>query len=138
MALSKERLRELAGEMAAAMGLPERPRPALRVVDEREFHSQPRTMDAVTRDAHMQRIRYLARGYNLRWLVDQATFDRPGLEHLEDHEIVSLHKDLDRAMECRRDGVSFEDAGLVRPLSRQEGAEDEVDAWGDPGFRLVG
>jgi hypothetical protein len=76
---------------------------------------QPSTFDAITRDSHLHRIRYLARAYRLRWLVDQATFDRPGLDSLEDVELVQLHQDMDRAMDCIRDGISFDEAGLLRP-----------------------
>jgi hypothetical protein len=80
----------------------------------------------------------LARGYGLGWLIDQATFDRPGLETLEDDEIIALHRDMDRAMECRRDGISFEDADLVRPQSTPEGVEYEMDDWGNDDLRMAG
>lgn len=78
----------------------------------------PRLFDAITRDSHLQRIRYLASAYKLKWLVDQETFNRSGLDSLDDHELVKLHEDMDRAMDCIRDGTPFDDAGLVRPQSR--------------------
>lgn len=112
------------------------PKPALSLAS--KPRPQPaRRFDSVTRSSHLDRIRYLARGYGLGWLIDQATFDRPGLESLDDDEIVKLHRDMDRAMECLREGVAFVDAELVRPLT-QQGCDDEMDSWGDPEMRLAG
>lgn len=111
-------------------------KPTLRAVP--KPRKQPeRRFDAITRASHLDRIRYLARGYGLRWLVDQATFNRPGLDTLDDDELVQLHRDMDRAMECLREGVSFIDAELVRPLTTQ-GEADELDDWGDPDLRMAG
>lgn len=95
------------------MGIEPRPAPVLRVVGRDEAPAS-RRFDSVTRDSHLQRIRYLARAYNLRWLVDQATFDRPGIDSLEDDELVALHRDLDRAIDCIRYDVCFIEAGLLR------------------------
>lgn len=120
------------------MGLEQRQAPRLRLVGSEDFQQEKPLFDSVTRDAHLQRIRYLARAYDLRWLVEQATFDRPGIDNLGDQEIVALHSDLDRAMECRRDGVSFEDAGLVRPISGEHHHDDDVDSWGNGDCRLAG
>lgn len=78
----------------------------------------PRRFDSITRDSHLQRIRYLARAYDLHWLVQQATFDTLGLDTLTDDELVALHADLDLAIDCMRDGTAFEEVGLVRKLSR--------------------
>lgn len=111
-----------------------RPQPAVRLVKA----PIPTRFDGITRDSHLQRIRYLARGYGLRWLIDQATFDRPGLDSLEDDELVALHRDMDRAMECRRDGIPYEDADLVRPLAPPEEFIDETDSWGFDDLRRVG
>ncbi len=47
-------------------------------------------------------------------IIDQACFGYSGIEKLPDAELVQLHKDLERAQDCMRDGVSFEDAGLLR------------------------
>lgn len=113
-------------------------KPSLQTVEPRPHRQSVRRFDSITRASHLDRIRYLARGYGLRWLVDQAAFDRPGLESLDDDEIVQLHRDMDRAMECIREGIAFADAGLVRPLTQQGGCDDEMDDWGDPGLRLAG
>ena len=86
-------------------------KPDLRIVASRPEKS---LFDAITRDAHLKRIRYLARAYRLRWLVDQETFHVAALECLEDAELSKLLADMERARECMSDDVSFEEAGLVR------------------------
>lgn len=77
-------------------------------------------MDSVVRESHLRMIRSLARSYRgvgLQLLVDQATLGRAGLDDLGDEEVLQLHRDLDRARECIRDGVDFEEAGLLRAFS---------------------
>ena len=73
-------------------------------------------MDELTRDSHCRMIRHLRRcwGQPMQMLIDQACFGQPGIESLADGDLVQLHQDLERAAECLRDGVSFEDAGLLR------------------------
>lgn len=71
-------------------------------------------LDDVSRNGHFRRIRWLSRAFRLQWLVDQATFSVPALECLEDAELSALLSDMERARECLRDDVSFEDAGLIR------------------------
>lgn len=71
-------------------------------------------MDAISKEAHCKRIKYLARAYGLRWLVDQETFTVASVECLDDDALSALLHDMERARECMRDDVSFEDAGLVR------------------------
>ena len=112
------------------------PKPGLSVV--KEAAPQRRCFDSITRASHIDRIRYLSRGYGLSWLVEQATFDRPGLDCLEDDELIQLHRDMDKALDCIRDGVAFEDADLVRRLSNEGDFYEEADDWGDSGYRLVG
>ena len=76
-------------------------------------------MDAIMRESHMRMIRSLTKGYRqfgFQLLVDQATIGRAGIEDLPDSELLALHRDLDRARECLADGVSFEEAGLLRSL----------------------
>lgn len=74
--------------------------------------------DEITRDACIRRIRYLRKAYGLQWLVDQATFNRPALETLEDSELSALLSTMEKARECAVEGIAFEDAGLVRDTSR--------------------
>ncbi|MPS35036.1 MAG: hypothetical protein FH747_00950 [Stenotrophomonas sp.] len=64
-------------------------------------------------------IRSLTRAYRqfgFQLLVDQATIGCAAIEDLPDAELVALHRDLDRARECIADGVTFEDAGLLRSM----------------------
>lgn len=46
--------------------------------------------------------------------MDQHTFNLPGIESLSDHGLSALLQDMERARECIAEGVSFEDAGLIR------------------------
>ncbi len=114
MALSEERLKELASRMAKAMGT-EKPmlRPHLRLV---EYSSIARQLDDLTRESHCRMIRHLRRrwGYSMQLIIDQATFGLAGIEQLDDEQLIQLHKDLERAQDCMRDGITFEDAGLLR------------------------
>lgn len=73
-------------------------------------------MDVVIRESHCRMIRHFQRrwGAPMQVLIDQACFGYMGIEQLADDELIQLHKDLERAEDCMRDGVSFEDAGLLR------------------------
>jgi hypothetical protein len=50
----------------------------------------------------------------LHWLVEQATFNTPGLDCLEDNQIGELLSKMEKARECIAEGVPFDDAGLVQ------------------------
>ena len=73
-------------------------------------------MDHVLRESHCRMIRHFRRawGQPMQLLIDQACFGYMGIEQLPDDDLIQLHKDLERAMDCIREGVSFEDAGLLR------------------------
>lgn len=116
MALREDQLQELAQRLAKAMdkGEPQRATPPrLRLVPK----SAALGMDSVTRESHCRMIRHFRRhwGSSMQMLIDQACFGVGELEALSDDALVQLHSDLERAMECMRDGISFEDAGLLRP-----------------------
>lgn len=68
------------------------------------------------RESHCKMIRHLRRrlGYAGQLLIDQATFGVSGIEQLSDDVLVQLHRDMERAMECVQEGISFEDAGLIK------------------------
>ena len=91
-----------------------RPRPLLRVVAPAPA---PTGMDPITRESHLRLVRGLQRRYRacgFDLLVAQATMGLAGIQDLDDEALVALHRDLDRARECIADGVTFEDAGLLR------------------------
>lgn len=94
-------------------------KPKLRVVTT----AKPSIYDSITRDSVLQRIRYLSKAYCLQWLIEQATFNRANVDCLEDHELGALLRDMERARECLVDGVSFDDAGLVRSTA------DDIPEW---------
>lgn len=112
MALTSEEIRELSQLLDAREGRGRSERPKLRLI------TPPTStlLDPLARDAHLRRILHLQRAYRLHWLVDQATFDVAGLSCLEDCDLIRLLTDMERARECIADGVSMEDAGLVRSV----------------------
>lgn len=142
MAISDERLRELAQQMAEAMGMAEKARrrsalqvlpgggsrkgatkPALRVVE-----GKPAGMDVIERESHLRFIRSMRRAYRhvgMDLIINQATLGKGTIDDLTDQELVQLHRDMDRARDCLRDDISFEDAGLIRHPPQESDA-----CWG--------
>lgn len=95
----------------------ERPKPVLRLLQ------APKTtlFDGITRLSIMDRVRTIARSYkDTRIVLEQATFDVPGLDFLQDEDLIALHRDMERARECLVDGIPFDEAGLIRNLSKPE------------------
>lgn len=90
-------------------------RPKLRLVGRDDLTDKPPGLDPQTRDVIYRRIRDLSRMYWLAWLVRQETATTGGvIECLEDEDLTALLEKMERARECRVEGVSFDDAGLVR------------------------
>lgn len=94
-------------------GAPEKTRPQLRLVGADDV--APRGMDAQSRDVIYQRLRDLSKMYWLAWLVRQETAHVGGVvECLSDEELSALLAKMERARECRVEGIGFDEAGLVR------------------------
>ncbi|GGD45828.1 hypothetical protein [Pseudoxanthomonas indica] len=87
--------------------------PVLRLVS----RAPARQFDPATRDFILRRIRFLRARYGLAWLVDQHQLSSASVEHLADHALAALLADLERGRECIADGISFDDAELVRDTS---------------------
>lgn len=111
----KSKLEALTRMFMEELGVDRREKPRLRIVKlaTRQANT-PQGMDSIVREAHYRRIRYLARAYRLRWLLDQETFHVTRLECLDDEQLSRLLADMERARECMQDDVSFEEAGLIR------------------------
>lgn len=111
---SNTRFEELAQRLAARtqeLRGAKAPIPSLALVPE-----EPARMDYLHRESHCRMIRHMRRrwGMPMQYIIDQACFGLAGIEQLPDDDLIQLHKDLERAQDCMRDGVSFEDAGLLR------------------------
>jgi hypothetical protein len=76
-------------------------------------------MDAIKRESYVRMVRHYRRNWGapMQLLIDQACFGHAGVEQLPDDALVRLMRDLERGLECIRDDVSFEDAGLIRRYS---------------------
>jgi len=74
-------------------------------------------LDPISRDALFGAIRDLSRLYSLQWLVRQELHAAGCiLECLSDEDLVGLQEKLHRARECILEGISFDDAGLIRDV----------------------
>lgn len=120
MALSEDRLQELARRLAKAMDRADGvvcPAPVFQVVP--PLAARPRGMDDIARESHCRMIRHHRRRWpQLQVLIDQACFETGAIERLPDEELRDLLRDLERAIECIHEDVTFEDAGLVRAQYR--------------------
>jgi hypothetical protein len=105
----KQTLQELARRMAAIAG--DVPATKLRVVPGPESQ---RSSESIDFEWHCRMVRHLSKRWGLQLLVDQATRGYLALERMPADELARLHRDLHRAYECMQEGISLEDAGLIR------------------------
>ena len=87
--------------------LPGAPRPAA-----------ARAMDEITRESYCRLIRSYRRSWGapMQLLIEQACVGLQGIEQLGDDDLKRLLRDMQRGLDCIRDDVSFEDAGLLREI----------------------
>jgi hypothetical protein len=111
--MDKEMVARLVGLIESGLK-PAKPPPQLRLVTAED--TSFRGLDEITRDSHFRMIRHIRRrwGQPMQLLIDQACFGLAGIEQLDDQQLEALHRDLERAQDCMRDGVSFEDVGLIK------------------------
>jgi len=132
MSLTQEEINELSQLLdARAIGNKSRHRPKLRLI----VPPTPKLLDHIAREAHLRRIWFLERRYRLQWLVEQQCFGVASVTLLEDCDLIRLLTMMERARECIADGVSFEDADLVRATDsagefRDRNAEHEAERVG--------
>ena len=112
MPLNQAEIEELSRILDARAGGGRNERPKLRLI----IPPTPKLLDQIAREAHLRRIMHLKRFYRLEWLVDQETFNVANVSCLEDCDLIRLLNFMEHARECIVEGVSFEDAGLVRTL----------------------
>lgn len=111
--MDNDAMRKLANEVAAGMGFKTGKRRRLRAV--RDDAQDVPGMTALQRDVLYARIKDLARMYWLAWLVRQETSHVLGVvECLSDDALSALLEKMERARECRVEGIAFDEAGLVR------------------------
>lgn len=109
--MDQQEIRALAREIAVSRGV----RTGTGQRHLRAVTAEPQALNAIQRDVIYGRIRDLGNMYWLNWLIRQETGHVFGvLECLSDSELTGLLEKMDRARECRIEGIAFDDAGLVR------------------------
>ena len=99
-------------------GLKPRAKPDLRVV----CNDAPvRQMCSLQRESHIKMIRHIRKrwrsyGDPMQAVIDEACFGLAGIDQLDDEGLIALHRRLERAQDCIREGITFEDAGLIRSM----------------------
>jgi len=62
------------------------------------------------------RKRWRSYGDPMQAVIDEACFGLAGIDQLDDEGLIALHRRLERAQDCIREGITFEDAGLIRSM----------------------
>lgn len=90
-------------------------KPALRIVGNVVSLPAATRMDDIERESRFRWIQALAKAYRpLDLIVKQAMIGKRYMSDLTDEELLDLHRDIDRGRECMNDGITFEEAGLLR------------------------
>lgn len=75
-------------------------------------------IDSIVRESHIRMITSLRKYFRpmgMELIVNQALVGKRHLDDLSDDELLDLMHAIDRARECIREGICFEEAGLIRP-----------------------
>lgn len=77
----------------------------------------PETLDPETREWHRKMIRciHCRRAGATQVILEQVCAGLSGIDQLDDAQLVALHQAMRKADECIRDGIPFEDVGLIKP-----------------------
>lgn len=112
MSTNNREMEQMAKAVAASLGI-SLGKPKRHLIPVRDGSSN--SMTALQRDVLYSRIRDLAQGYHLGWLVRQDTMHVLGVvECLQDEELTKLLARMECAVECVHEGVPFVERGLVR------------------------
>ncbi|WP_139370327.1 hypothetical protein [Xanthomonas axonopodis] len=111
MGLSEKELRELADQVAGAMGAKQKRRHLFAVSADAEVPQ----LTSMQRDVLYARLADLVAQYHLGWLIRQDTMEHLGIvECLSDEELRILMQRVETAVECVHEGVPFVERGLVK------------------------
>jgi hypothetical protein len=112
--MRKKLARELASDIKGLLGQSLAPSPsASRRLILPDHVRDPGALDELTRARHERRIKFIVGRYGLQWLVDQHLAE-VSLEQAPDGPVLALLRDCEKALKAVAEGVSFDDAGLVR------------------------
>lgn len=110
------RLQALANLIAAEIEAAP-PRPKLKLIRASDLPATPvATLDAPTRAIYLRIIRNLSKAYKpcgMHLIVDRALQGKGSMDDLSDAEVMALHRNIHRGLECIRSDVPFEHAGLI-------------------------
>lgn len=77
-----------------------------------ESARDPNALSESERAVKLRLSKFVADRYMIPWLIDQVALGRP-LEALPDADVIRLYEQAKKALKCVKEGVSFDDAGLV-------------------------
>lgn len=112
-----QELEALAEAIAQRVKLRAKPPPTKLALVPKGPAPKPRTMDAIERESRIRWIQALARVYRpagMDLIVKQAMIGKRYMSDLDDDELTELLNNIDRARDCLIDGITFEEAGLLR------------------------